>query len=222
VDVDVASLSERFRTQEELVFVENALPAERLAEVQREVERFEPDATRVHVPFVRRAGTVGGRALRAGSSAIAALYRDLVPYVASIVGQPVFEKDPDDEHGLALYSYRAGDFMNAHYDRCGDSYGAYSVTIGVVDESRSQLRCTTPGAREFRYSTRPGSLTILNGSRISHAVSRLGPGERRIVLSAGYRTAKNPNACRGWQQSALELAEHYLYFGVRGLRRPRG
>jgi hypothetical protein len=221
MDVDVVKLAEQFRAQEELIFLENAIPSTRLAAVQREVERIEPEAIRVHVPFVRRAGTVGGRRLRGETPEIAALYRDLVAFVAELVGEPVFEKDREDDHSLALYSYRAGDFMNAHYDRCGDSYGAYSVTIGVFDESRSQLQCTTPGARKFDYSTRPGSLTIFNGSKISHAVSRLGRGERRVVLSAGYRTAVDPNACRGWQQTALETAEHLLYFGARGLRRSR-
>lgn len=217
--IEVERVADEFRAQDELVLVTNAVPADRLALLRREAERLEPTATRMHVPFVRRGGTIGARRLRRDAPALAALYGELRDVVAKLAGRPLYEKDASDDHGVALYCYRAGDFMASHFDRCGDAPGgSYSVTVGIVDDSTSKLACRISGGRSIDLATSPGSLTIYNGSRVAHAVTPLGHGERRIVLSGSYRTQPRPTTV---PHLAQRVIEGVLYFGWPGRERRR-
>lgn len=217
--IDVPRVADEFRAQDELVLVDNAVAAERLALLREQAERLEPSATRMYVPFVRRGGTVGARRLRSEAPELAALYRELRDVAAELAGRPLYEKAEDDDHAVVLYCYREGDFMTAHYDRCGDApFGSYSVTVGLVDDSTSRLACRISGERRLTLATRPGSVTIYNGSRVEHAVTPLGPGERRIVLSGSYRT--QPTAARV-PHFVQRVTEGLLYFGWPGRERRR-
>jgi hypothetical protein len=213
--IDLAPHADEFRAQDELIFRAGAIAPDRLAELQREAALLEPEATRVHVPFVRSGGTVGGRRLRAAAPAMIAVYRELAAVASRLVGRPLHEKDDGDDHGVALYSYRAGDFMRGHLDRCGCAEGnSYSVTVGIVDDSTSRLECRLSGGRALSLATPPGSLLIYNGSRIHHGVSRLGAGQRRVVLSGSYRTSPERDPVRHLAQRAID---GLLYYGVRGV-----
>jgi hypothetical protein len=215
--IDPAGLREQFLAQDELVFVAGAIPAGTLAVLRAEAERLEPEATRMYVPFVRSGGTVGGRRLRRRAPEMARLYQRLREVVSTLAGRALYEKASDDDHAVALYSYRAGDFMAAHLDRCGSApFGSYSVTVGLVDDSTSQLECELAGGRRIQIKTSPGSVTIYNGSRIAHAVSRLGAGQRRVVLSGSYRTQPRPHAVPHLVQ---RVVEGFLYFGWAGRER---
>jgi hypothetical protein len=212
--IDLARATPEFHAQDELLFREGVLSPEWLRVVREEAERLEPAAIRMHVPFVRRGGTVGGRVLRREAPALAILYRELVHVASGLVGRQLYEKDEDDDHAVVLYTYRGGDFMRFHHDQCGSApFGSYSVTVGIVDDSSSRLECRISGDRSFSIATRPGSLTIYNGSRVYHAVTRLGPGERRIVLSGSYRTVPSKEVWHGFVQRAKE---GFLYFGWQG------
>jgi hypothetical protein len=216
IDVDAARAE---LARDELVFRANAIAPERLAVLRREALALEPLATRMHVPFVRRGGTVGARRLRVEAPALAAIYGELRATAEALADRALFEKAEDDDHAVALYCYRGGDFMASHYDRCGDSpHGSYSVTVGLVDDSRAKLECKLAGDRAIELATPPGSLTIYNGSRIAHAVSRLGPGERRVVLSGSYRTQPQPDRLPHFAQ---RVVEGFLYFGWPGRERRR-
>jgi hypothetical protein len=213
--IDLAAHADEFRAQGELISRAGAIPADRLAELQREAARLDPEATRVHVPLVRSGGTVGARRLREAAPAMIAIYRELAAVAARLVGRPLYEKHDDDDHGVALYSYRAGDFMRAHFDRCGCAEGSsYSVTVGIVDDSTSRLECRLADGRALALATPPGSLTIYNGSRVHHGVSRLGAGQRRIVLSGSYRITPEKDPVRHLVQ---RVTDGLLYYGLRGL-----
>ena len=215
--IDASGLRERFLAQDELVHVEGAIPAGQLAALRAEAELLEPAATRMYVPFVRSGGTVGGRRLRRQAPEMAGLYQTLCGVAETLAGRPLYEKSKDDDHAVALYSYRGGDFMASHVDRCGSSpFGSYSVTVGIVDDSSSQLECQLAGGRRLQIKTSPGSVTIYNGSRIAHAVSRLGPGQRRVVLSGSYRTQVRPQRIPHLVQ---RVVEGFLYFGWAGRER---
>jgi hypothetical protein len=217
--IDIERASEEFRRQGQLVFIADAVSADRLAILRGEADRLEPTATRIHVPLVRRAGTVGGRRLRREAPSLAALYRELRSFAERITERPLFEKAADDDHAVALYCYREGDFMASHVDRCGSApHGSYSVTVGLVDESTSRLACDLDGGAHLDLTTAPGSLTIYNGSRVAHAVTRLGRGERRIVLSGSYRTQARPDRVPYAMQ---RVVEGVLYFGWPGGERRR-
>jgi hypothetical protein len=217
--IDTVRWIERFREQDELVLVPDAVAADRLAGLSEAAERLEPQATRMYVPFVRRAGTVGAVRLRREAPAFAELYRELREVASALAGRPLFEKDADDDHAFALYCYREGDFMASHFDRCGDQpFGSYSVTVGIVDTSTSQLECKISRGRAVALATGPGSLTVYNGSRVAHAVTPLGRGQRRIVLSGSYRTQPEKARVPHLVQRVVEGA---LYFGWPGRERQR-
>jgi hypothetical protein len=145
-----------------------------------------------------------------------ALYRELRDVVAALAGRALFLKDADDDHALALYSYRAGDFMRPHLDRCGCApFASYSLTVGIIDDSSSRLECSLSGGRQLAFATGPGSFTIYNGTRVRHGVSRLGPGERRIVLSGSYRAGPRADRLRHLVQ---EVWDGLVYFGWRARR----
>jgi hypothetical protein len=215
--IDVARVADEFREQDELVLVRDAVPGDRMAALRRDAERLAPTATRMYVPLVRRGGTVGGRRLRSEAPALAALYGELREVAEQLVARPLYEKDADDDHGIVLYCYREGDFMASHFDRCGDApFGSYSVTVGIVDDSSSRLACKISRGRTLALATVPGSVTIYNGSRVAHAVTPLGRGERRIVLSGSYRTQPQPDRVPHLVQ---RVTEGFLYFGWPGRAR---
>jgi hypothetical protein len=215
--IDLAPHAAEFRGQDELIFRPGVIAPARLDELRAEAARLEASATRVHVPFVRSGGTVGARRLREDAPAMMAVYRELRDVVATLIGRPLFEKDDDDDHGVALYSYRGGDFMRPHHDKCGCKEGnSYSVTVGIIDDSTSRLECRLSGGRALAIATSPGSLVVYNGSRVYHGVSKLGPGERRVVLSGSYRTSSAKDPVR---HLAQRLTDGLLYYGVRGRSR---
>jgi hypothetical protein len=209
---DLETLTRDFRAGGELVFIERAVEGQRLHALVAEARRLAPAAVRMHVPFFRRGGTVAGRKLRHEAPALAAFHAELLPVVTALAGRPCFHKDADDDHALALYAYGPGDFMARHHDRCGSSqHGSYSITLGLVNEGRAAFEHGDDRA----IVTTPGSLVIYNGTRVAHAVSRLAPGEQRIVLSASYRTT--PHAERG-RRLMQEVVEGWVYFGLRSRR----
>jgi hypothetical protein len=215
--IDLLPHAAEFRDQDELIVRTNVVDGERLATLRAEAARLEAHVTRVHVPFVRSGGTVGARRLRSDAPAMMAIYGELRGIVGKLVGRELFEKDDDDDHGLALYSYRAGDFMRGHHDMCGCKEGnSYSVTVGIVDDSSSRLECTLSGGRTMAIATPPGSLVVYNGSRVFHGVSKLGRGERRVVLSGSYRTSREKDPVR---HLAQRVTDGLLYYGVRGKSR---
>lgn len=217
--IDVDRHVAQFRDQDELVLVPDVIASERLAIAREQAERLERVATRMYVPFVRRGGTVGAVRVRRDAPALAALYSELREVASAFAGRPLFEKDPDDDHAFALYCYREGDFMASHFDRCGDQPGgSYSVTVGIVDTSTSRLECRISRGRTLALATGPGSITIYNGSRVAHAVTQLGPGARRIVLSGSYRTQARAKAVPHFVQ---RVTEGMLYFGWPGRERRR-
>lgn len=214
--INLTSDRERFGADHELLFRADAIAPAMLAELQREAACLERSAVRVHVPLVRSGGTVGARQLRREAPTMTAIYHQLADAVSALVGRPLHPKDDDDDHGFALYSYRAGDFMRFHHDMCGCKEGnSYSVTVGIVDDSSARLECRLPDGREIAIATSPGSLVVYNGSRIYHRVSKLGAGQRRVVLSGSYRTQAARDPIR---HLAQRVTDGLLYYGVRRRR----
>lgn len=215
--IDLAAHAAEFRDQDELIVRTGVITGARLAELQAEAARLEPLVTRMHVPLVRRGGTVGARRLRSDAPSLSAIYRELRGVVSTLIGRELYEKDDDDDHGVALYSYRGGDFMRFHHDMCGCAEGnSYSVTVGIVDDSTARLECKLSGDRRLAIATPPGSLVIYNGSRIEHGVSKLLAGQRRVVLSGSYRTSRAIDPIRHRTQ---RVVDGLLYYGLRGRTR---
>ncbi len=215
--IDLSPHADVFASQDELLHLGGVVTGERLAALQLEARRVEASAVHVRVPFVRSGGTVGARRLSADAPTIAALYDELAGVVSKLLRRPVYPKHDGDDHGFALYFYRGGDFMRLHHDMCGCAEGnSYSVTVGIVDDSSARLECRLPSGRVLAIATGPGSLTVYNGSRILHGVSKLGRGQHRVVLSGSYRTSATPDPIR---HLAQRVTDGLLYYGIRGRSR---
>jgi hypothetical protein len=127
---------------------------------------------------------------------------------------------PDrDLHACALYFYtEPGDHIGFHYDTSYYQGARYTVLLGLVQRSEHcRLVCQlykddpTRSPQEVRLATPPGALVIFNGDKLWHAVTPLGDGEERIVLTMEYVT--NP-AMGPLRRFISNMKDAIAYFGV--------
>ena len=64
--------------------------------------------------------------------------------------------------------------------------------------------------QELSLSTDPGSLIFFNGDKLQHAVTPLGEGEERIVLTLEYVTDPTISRPKRWFSN---LQDAFAYFG---------
>ncbi len=224
-------LAHTYREQDEFLYCEEFLPA---AVVERyllpEVDRLRPNVHRSYIPGFKKGGAIGYRVLAEKAPDLLALYTEptFVDFLCRLVGARVMPCPPDDPHAAALYFYtEPGDHMGFHYDTSYYEGARYTVLMGLIQRStscrlvaqlyrRDALR--EPRSLEIAYG--PGSLVIFNGDRLWHAVTPLGEGEERVVLSMEYVT--NP-AMRPFQRFVSNMKDAIAYFGPSALfrRAPR-
>ena len=73
--------------------------------------------------------------------------------------------------------------------------------------------------QELSLSTDPGSLFFFNGDKLQHAVTPLGEGEERIVLTLEYVTDPTISRPKRWFSN---LKDAFAYFGLPVLFRQSG
>jgi len=150
-----------------------------------------------------------------------AIYRSpaFIDFLTRLVGARVMPCPDGDPHACALYFYsEPGDHMGFHYDTSYHRGARYTVLMGLVQRSeRCRLVCQlykadpTRAMRELQLATAPGSLVIFNGDRLWHAVTPLGQGEERIVLTLEYVT--NP-AMGPFKRFISNMKDAVAYFGL--------
>jgi len=222
---DWERVSSEYLDQDELVVLDQGVPAGVLEQLQAELDRLKDRVHRNHIPTIRKGGNIGYREIIRNAPAMTALYRSpyLIEYVSRLAGKRLFLKSPKDEHACTLYFYsEARDKMRFHYDTCGCEDGAsYTVIIGLVNRTQATLRCRLHtknphrAERELAIATHPGSVVIFCGSKIYHAVTPLRAGEYRAVLSLSYVTEqKQP---KGFWRFTENAKDSLLYFGLPAL-----
>jgi hypothetical protein len=218
--VDEPLAAARYFTQGELVVLPGLLPAAFVAALVREAEAIADARVRKHVPGIKRSASVSWRTLRARAPIISALYRSsrFVDFVERVVDARLMSAPDTDPHACALYHYdRAGDRVGFHYDTSFYRGVRYTVLVGLVNDSRSKLVCELhrrePQRRRRRLeiSTDPGTVVIFHGDKLWHAVSALGPNERRTVLTLQYVTDRRMSLLG---QIASFLKDSFAYFGI--------
>jgi hypothetical protein len=130
---------------------------------------------------------------------------------------------PDnDPHSCALYYYtEPGDHIGYHYDTSYYNGARYTVLMGLLDRSAqcrlvADLFKDVPGKQVIHkeFATAPGDLVIFNGDKLWHAVTPLGQGEERIVLTMEYVTNPEMGA---WKRLYSNLKDSFAYFGLRAV-----
>ena len=68
--------------------------------------------------------------------------------------------------------------------------------------------------QELELATAPGDLVVFNGDKLWHAVTPLGSGEERIVLTMEYVTNRDMSP---FNRLYSNLKDAFGYFGLRAL-----
>ena len=219
------SIAKIYFEQGEFLSIEQFLPQEVIDQFLAEVELVRPWLNRNYIPIHKKGGSVSYYLLRQWAPAILALYRSpaFVQWLSRIVGVPLQLCPDDDPHACALYFYtEAGDHIGWHYDTSYYNGARYTVLLGLLDRSTSRLECRLhtkePGreVQELSLATTPGVLILFNGDKLYHAVTPLGEGEERIVLTMEYVTDSTMSPAKRWFSN---LKDAFAYFGLTALFR---
>lgn len=226
-EADTAQSSRTYWEQNECLILDRFIPGEIVTSCLTEIESLRKRIHRNYVPGHKQGGSVGYHAIwneSHESSAIISLYRSpaLRRFLSRIVKEELLLCPEHDPHSCALYYYtRPGDHIGFHYDRSYYKGKRYTVLMGLVERSeqcRLVARLPKPGAKEGASEQviplDPGTLVIFNGDKLWHAVTRLGPGEERIVLTLQYVTDQDMGP---FQRAFSSLKDAFAYFGPAAL-----
>lgn len=224
---DVASLRRQFVEQNEMIAVEDFLPAECLQQLLAALPALETSVHRNFIPKHKKGGSVSRFTLDTVAPAFAELYRmpALLQFFGQVTGERLIHCPPEDAHTYALYYYtEAGDHIGWHYDTSYYRGRRYTILLGLVDDSSCKLEYELfrgDPQRESRLvgvSLKPGMLVVFNGDKLWHRVTPLGAGERRIALTLEYvtSTAMNP-----FRRFVSNMKDAIAYFGFKQVFKSR-
>lgn len=220
-DLDTSLLRTAFESQGEFLFIEDFLTAELTAHLVAAMQSARGALNRNYIPGHKKGGSVSRHALDRQSPFIPSLYGTsaLTIWLESLCGEKLLPSPGDDPHAYALYFYtEPGDHIGWHYDTSYYKGARYTVLIGVVDRSSSQLvyrlHTRTSGREliENSVSLKPGALVFFNGDKLQHKITPLGAGEERVSLTLEYVT--DPRMSR-WQRFVSNMKDSIAYFGFR-------
>jgi hypothetical protein len=179
-----------------------------------------------YVALLVREGSVSFYALLNQAPAILSLYRSpaWLMFLSRLVDAPLMLCPEDDPHSCALYYYtEPGDHIGFHHDTSYYKGKRHTVLIGLVDRSehcRLVARVRKHGEaqeiRETRIPIDPGTVVLFNGDKLWHAVTPLGKGEERIILTLQYVTNQEMGP---FKKMFPNLKDAFAYFGPAALSR---
>jgi hypothetical protein len=214
-----------YREQNECVFIERFLAPEVVErDLVPHVERLRPEVHRNYIPGHKKGGSISAFTLGQKAPVFHTLYTSpaFMDFLSRLVETRLLPCPDNDPHACALYYYtEPGDHIGFHYDTSYYRGDRYTVLLGLVQRSErcrlvAQLHKDDPTREttEIALAYGPGDLVIFNGNKLWHAVTPLGPGEERVVLTMEYVTD---------QKMALpkrifsNLKDAFAYFGVSAL-----
>lgn len=226
-EVDQAQSGRTYWEQNECLVLDRFIPKEIVNPCLTEIERLRKNVHRNYVPGHKQGGSVSYHAIlneSHQSSAIITLYRSpaLRRFLSHIVKEELLLCPEHDPHSRALYYYtQPRDHIGFHYDRSYYKGKRYTVLMGLIERSdrcRLVAHLHKPGTKgemsEQAVPLDPGSLVIFNGDKLWHAVTPLGPGEERIVLTLQYVTNQEMGP---FHRAFSNLKDAFAYFGPAAL-----
>jgi len=223
--LDCERIRRDYREQNECVFIERFLAPEVVErDLLPHVERLRPEVHRNYIPGHKKGGSISAFTLDQKAHVFLSLYTApaFMDFLSRLLETRLLRCPDNDPHACALYYYtEPGDHIGFHYDTSYYRGARYTVLLGLVQRSEScrlvaQLYKDDPTREtiELPLAYGPGDLVIFNGNKLWHAVTPLGPGEERVVLTMEYVTD---------QEMALpkrifsNLKDAFAYFGVSAL-----
>jgi hypothetical protein len=224
--VNLKDTRRHYRDQSEFVVLDRFLTQPVVDQLLHEVNLLAPDVNRNYVPGHKKGGSVSFYALLSRGPAILSLYRSpaLLMFLSRIVNAPLMLCPEDDPHSCALYYYtQPGDHIGFHFDTSYYKGKRYTVLIGLVERSehcrlvaRVRKHGETEEIRETRIPMDPGTAVLFNGDKLWHAVTPLGKGEERVVLTLQYVTNQEMGP---FKKMFSNLKDAFAYFGPAALLR---
>ena len=209
--------------REEFTVLEEFLGAAALAPLVAEANALRGRINRNFVPGIKKGGSVSYFDVRRHAPTIHALYHspEFIAWLSALTGAALLTCPESDAHACALYYYtEAGDHIGWHYDTSFYRGQRFTVLLGLVQHSRSELVARLyhkSGARpeeEVRVASHPGTLVVFNGDRCWHMVTPCGAGEDRVMLSMEYVTDRHMGLL---PRLVSTVKDAVAYFGIRAL-----
>ncbi len=223
--LDFDRVQREYWDQNEFVLLKEFLPRDLVLEVlAAQTERQKSRLNRNSVPGHKKGGSVSYYTVREQAPEFLELYQSPVflEFLTRLVNAPLIRCPENDPHACALYYYtEPGDHIGWHYDTSYYKGARYTILVGLVDKSQhcqlvTQLHKddSTRETKELRLITEPGDTVIFNGDKLWHAVTPLGHGEERVVLTMEYLTTQEMNP---FKRIYSNLKDAFAYFGVRAV-----
>jgi len=154
-------------------------------------------SVRARVPWMRKAGTIGGSRLDAKKSQAHSLYKSpkIRELASHLAGTSVFPLPASDPSRLAYLVYsEAGDHINWHRDVNFYRGKYFTALLCLVNQGSSDgglshavFEAEVEGVT-YRLATPPNVLVFMEGHYVRHRLSPIGEGEHRMVLSMTFCT----------------------------------
>jgi hypothetical protein len=223
VAVDFEQVYRSYWEQNEFVVIKGFLPPELMESVLSvRAEELKPRLNRNYIPGYKKGGSISYFTLQQHAPEYIDLYRSdaFLEFMSRLVKTPLLLCPERDSHSCALYYYtEPGDHIGFHYDTSYYKGARYTVLLGLVDKAQQcQLVCQLykddpeRETQELSLITEPGDLVIFNGDKLCHAVTPLGEGEERVVLTMEYLTTREIGH---FHRFYSDLKDAFAYFGVR-------
>ncbi len=211
--------------QNEFVVIKGFLPRDIVQQAfVHQVERLRPGLNRNFVPGRKKGGSVSYFTIKKQAPEFLELYQSghLLNFLSRLSDAPLKLCPETDPHSCALYYYtEPGDYIGFHYDTSYYRGARYTVLMGLIDQSpQCELVCQLykddphRDTKELRLLTEPGDLVVFNGDKLWHAVTPLGEGEYRVVLTLEYLTNQEMHPLKRLYSN---LKDAFAYFGIRTL-----
>lgn len=223
--LDFEQIREQYWDQNEFVCLPQFLPPSVVAEyLLPSVQDLKPQLNRNYIPGHKKGGSVSYYTVREQAPTLVELYRSpaFMDFLSRLVGARLMLCPENDPHACALYYYtEPGDHIGFHYDTSYYKGARYTILMGLVDRSPScrlvcQLYKDDPQRqmKELQLATEPGTVVIFNGDKLWHAVTPLGEGEERAVLTLEYVTNQEMGSIKRLYSN---LKDAFGYFGLKAL-----
>jgi hypothetical protein len=223
--LDVERLYREYWEQNEFLFIPEFLPRDFVeATLAAQAQGVKGSLNRNYIPGHKKGGSVSYYTVQEKAPLFLDLYRSpaFIDFLCRLTNAKLMLCPDNDPHSCALYYYtEPGDHIGFHYDTSYYKGARYTILMGLVDRSsHCKLVCElfkddpTRAPRKMELVTKPGDLVIFNGDKLWHAVTPLGDGEERIVLTMEYVT--NPDMGT-FKRLYSNLKDSFAYFGLRAV-----
>jgi hypothetical protein len=223
--LDVDRLHREYWDQNEFLVIKQFLPRAFVEEVLvPQAQHVKTDLNRNYIPGHKKGGSVSYYTVQDKAPRFLDLYRSgsFKAFLSRLVDAKLTFCPDNDPHSCALYYYtEPGDHIGFHYDTSYYNGARYTILVGLVDRStQCRLVCElfkdhpTKSSRHLEMITEPGDMVIFNGDKLWHAVTPLGEGEERIVLTMEYVT--NPDMGT-FKRLYSNLKDSFAYFGLKAV-----